>query len=377
VQIQCAQCHDHKTEKWKQEDFRRFASAILHAGLQPIDRGKPMGMIRRVEVRDLPRVAPRVAAKPDLAPIATARAAALDGTDLERGADTRKELARWMIAPENPFFARAFVNRMWGHFMGRGFVDPVDDMRPSNPAAAPEILDALAADFVKSGYDVKRLVRLIANTRAYGLAASAQAKTDPGNHLWANFRLTPLGPEELLNAIFIATDVETAARRAGIQNVDQLRAQVVRQFTFLFDVDEEFDSHDYAGTVTQALTLLNGALVGHGSRALPGSALEGILASSRSPEETIDGIYWRVLARPPTPEERAEWTKYVQDATNPAPAAAKPGKPVPIRRGGNGPLERLAGKNQAGGAASADPKRAAYEDVFWALLNTSEFLFNH
>lgn len=390
VQIQCAQCHDHKTEAWKQADFQRFASAVLHAQVVVLDKGKPMGMVKRVQVKDLGRVLPRVANNPELSPIGKARATALDGTDLEKGEGTRKALARWMTSPQNPYFARAFVNRMWGHFLGRGFVDPVDDIRPSNPAAAPEVLDALAADFVKGGYDVKRLVRLVATTRAYGLSASAQAKTDPDNHLWAKFKLTPLAPPELLAAIFAATDVEAAARRAGIQNIEQLRAQISRSFSFVFDVDEELDAHDYSGTVTQALTLLNGALVGHGSRAIPGSALADIVAQSKSNEEAIDAIYWRVLSRPPSAEERAAAVKYVQDAANaPAPAAAAPAasgsaapaasgsaaKPpkVPAKKGGGGPLDRLAPKR----SAPADPRRAALEDIFWALLNSSEFLFNH
>ncbi len=375
VQIQCAQCHDHKTEKWKQDDFRRFASAFLHARIEPIDAGKPMGAVRRVQLVDIPRVAPRLARNAETAPIAAARATALDGSDLAKGDGTRKALAAWMTSKENPWFARALVNRIWGHFLGRGFYDPVDDIRPSNPATMPELLDRVAADFVAHDFDVKHLVRTICATEAYQLAASKPGDpkgADPENVLWARFHLVPLGPEELLNALFRVTNVEDAAERAGIRNLDALRTQLVRQYTFLFDVDESDDVPDYSGTVSQALALLNGALVAQGARAIPGSALSDVLALPGGDAEKIDALTVRVLARRPTEAERARWAAYVQGAARPAPATIG-GAPGSARKvTGKGPLDRLANR-----ARGADPKRMAYEDVLWAMLNSSEFVFNH
>ena len=142
VQIQCAQCHDHKTEKWTQKDFQSFAAAFLRTRLEPVDDADAMvggkGMVRRVDLTDLDRPAPRFARKmADVDAIAKARPAAIDGTDLGGGEGVRVALARWVTAPDNPWFARAFVNRMWGHFLGRGFVDPVDDLRPSNQVGRP------------------------------------------------------------------------------------------------------------------------------------------------------------------------------------------------------------------------------------------------
>ena len=317
----------------------------------------------------------------DLTAAGKERPTALDGTDLNKGAGTRKALASWITARENPWFAKAIVNRMWGHFLGRGFTDPVDDFRESNPPTLPSVLDALAQDFVKHGYDLKYLQTTIAMTRAYGLSASASAKAGDDNRHWARFKLAPLGPEELVNALFSATDVETAAKRAGITNIDALRAQVQKSFTFLFDVDEEFDTQDYVGTVTQSLTLMNGGLVGHGSRALPGAMLGQALAQNLPTAETIDAIYMRVLSRPATAAERTRWQAHL-DATiaNPAapPAAPAPAPPPgkPIKGGkkaAQDPLSRIG--NKAG--ATADPKTQAYEDLVWTLLNSSEFLFNH
>ncbi|HEY8078469.1 MAG TPA: DUF1553 domain-containing protein, partial [Labilithrix sp.] len=367
VQIQCAQCHDHKTEKWKQDDFRRFASAFLHSRIEQLDVGPAMGMTKRVDLIDLDRVAPRFAKNADVAPVAKSKATALDGTDLEKGGQTRKVLADWMTSKQNPWFARAIVNRMWGHFLGRGFSNPVDDMRATNPETMPQLLDLLAQDFVANDYDLKHLIRVITQTEVYNLSSSATAKPDEENKLWARFHLVPLGPEELMNSLLRATNVENAAEKAGIKNLDQLRVQLVRQYGFLFDVDEEMDVPDFSGTVTQALALLNGQLTGQGSRAIPGSALDDVLAKQGDDTSKIEELYVRVLGRKPTGDESARWTNYVQIAAK-TPRATVP----PPKKGGagQGPLGRL-------GQRPTDPRRAAYEDVLWAMLNSSEFTFNH
>lgn len=378
VQIQCAQCHDHKFEKWKQDDFRRFASGFFHAKVEPLE-GREKGAIRRALLVDTPRVPPRFAKNPELAPIARTKAAALDGTDVEKGEATRRALAAWITSKENPWFAKAIVNRMWGHFLGRGFYDPVDDVRPGNPPTMPELLDRIAVDFVAHGYDLAYLVRTIAATEAYNLASSADAKTDPENKLWARFHLSPLGPEELLNALVTATNVEETAKKAGIANFEQLRVAAVKQYAFLFDVDEEDDTPDFSGTITQALALLNGALVGQGSRALPGSTLAD-LPKDGSDADRIEALTLRVLARRPTADERTKWLAYVTGAdrgreapvtgvtTAPAAGASSKGN-----RGNKGAsFERLGKKGKPVG-----PKEAAYEDLLWAMLNSSEFVFNH
>ena len=179
----------------------------------------------------------------------------------------------------------------------------------------------------------------------------------------------PLGPEELLNGLLRATDLESAAQKAGIQNMDALRLQLVRQYAFLFDTDETDDVPDYSGTVTQALSLLTGQLVGQGARAIPGSALDDVLAKPGDDASKIDALVLRVLSRSPTDAEQTKWVNYVQIAGK-TPRATIP----PPKRGGPGagPLGRLGNR-----VPPVDPRRAAYEDVMWALLNSSEFVFNH
>lgn len=364
VQIQCAQCHDHKTEAWKQDDYRKFTSAFFRARVAPRDRGRTQGQVRRVALEDSAVVPPRFQRNAELEGIVKAKPTALDGTDLAKGKDTRRALAAWMTSKTNPYFAKAFVNRMWGHFLGRGFVDPVDDIRPSNPATMPALLDEVAADFA-TDFDPKRLVRLLTATEAYQLAASRDAKTDPENKLWARFHLVPLGPEELLNAIFRATDVEHTAKELGVKNMDQLRANVVRQYAFLFDTDEEDDEPDYSGTVSQALALLNGALVAQGSRALPGSATAALVSGPGTDAEKVDALAVRVLARHATAAEKDRWVAYVNDA---GPVAKAP-KGEAARAN---PLRPLANRSP-----NVSPKAAAYEDLLWSMLNSSEFTFNH
>jgi hypothetical protein len=383
VQIQCAQCHDHKTEKWTQRDFQSFAAAFVRTRLEVVDPGRPMGRVRRVDLVDLQRSAPRFAKlamkMPDLEGITRAPPRALDGTDLGGGAGVRAALARWVTAPENPWFARAFVNRMWGHFLGRGFVNPVDDLRPSSAAVAPEILDALASDFVASGYDVKHLVRVIVGTSAYARAAApldeAIARADPEAKLWERFRMTPLGPDELLDAVVAATKLDSIVQATGRLDLAEVRSRVRKRYGFLFDVDEDTDQSDYEGTIAQGLAMLDGSLVATGASTLPGGALAEVLAASGdgsaagSDEAAIEALYLRTLSRLPTADETARWTAFVQGAPSaPAPAPAMAGKqqPDPLRG-----LETRAGRRRTGARA------AAYEDMLWTLLNTSEFVLNH
>ena len=388
VQIQCAQCHDHKTEKWTQEDFRGFAAAFVRTRLVPLDRGKNMGEVRRVEVHDLDHAAPRFAKMADLSAIEKAAPRALDGTQLTgQDGGVRAALARWVTSPSNEWFARALVNRMWGHFLGRGFVDPVDDLRPSNPPAAPALLDALAADLVTGGYRVKDLVRVIVGSEAYALSAAplpdVTAKADPEVKLWERFRVTPLGPEELLDALVAATRVDSVVRAMGRMDLDEIRAKVRQRYGFLFDVDEEADAGDYEGTIAQGLALLNGGVVAAGASVLPGSALADVLGAPGDDESKLEAVYLRTLGRLPAQDEVERWTGFLaaaQAAADAPPAAPSPAIASPGTSSGAGkkrapdPLARVE-KRAAAGAPSARVR--AWEDLLWALHNSSEFVLNH
>jgi hypothetical protein len=395
VQIQCAQCHDHKTEKWTQEDFRRFAACFSSTRVLPLSRERQAGMIRQVEVFDLPaRARPGLRRLNPNAPerLAFQRATptALDGTSFADSPNRRQALAAWMTAPENPWFAQAIVNRMWAHFLGRGFVDPIDDFRPGNPPVMPALLKQLADDFAANGYDLKRLMRLICNTKVYQLSAAAPKGQTAGETeiaLWSRYRLKPLGAEALLDSLVAATNLEPVIERFAGGNLQQIKFIVQRQFGFLFDVDEEFEQKEFEGTIPQALLLLNGSLTNSGASRIPGTALAEILAQPGTDAQKLEALALRTLSRRPTAAELARWTAFVnapravaevETAPGPAPNLRANRAKAILKQKGGGPPDPLSRLNTGRFAPSPGTARQqAYEDLFWALLNSSEFVFNH
>jgi len=400
VQIQCAQCHDHKTEKWKQTDFRSFTACFVNTRPKPVNpegyRDK-MAKDYRMELTDVNRpFVPRGKnASKDTAVYAASKPAALDGVDFSGSSNRRQALAAWMTAKENPWFAEAIVNRMWSHFLGRGFVEPIDDFRPSNPAVMPDLMERLSDDFVASNYDLKHLIRTICATQVYQLSSGPAARTDPDNTLWARYRLKPMGPAQLVDSLVQATNTKPVLEQMGNGNLDQIKANVERQFSFLFDVDEEFEQKDFEGTIPQALLMLNGGIVNTSVTPIPGTALADTLTMPGTDAQKIEALYLRTLSRKPTATELTQWTKFVdapremvggsaqpqaggglrqQRMRQNAQAAKGQGKRGPQANTGFNPLARAANKIDP---AFKTGKGQAYEDLFWALLNSSEFLFNH
>jgi Protein of unknown function (DUF1549)/Protein of unknown function (DUF1553) len=368
VQIQCAQCHDHKTEKWTTGDFRRFAAAFARTRVRP-EGGKEKGMMRTFEVSDAERARPGKKATAEQREIASLTPATLDGTELA-GEASRAELAAWITSGSNPWFARAIVNRMWALLLGRGFVEPIDDLRPSNPPRAAPVLDALAADFAAHGYDLKHLLRVICATRSYGLSAGMgrdSAGAPEAEAAWAAFGPRALPAPVLLDAILAATRLDPLLEAAFGERADALRARMRTRFRFTFDVDEGSESDNFEGTIPQALLLLNGPLVGHGSSALRGTALAEVLAMQGGDAAKIEALYLRTLSRRPSAEETVRWVRFLDEA------ASAP-EEQPASAGAQSPLARL-GKRAP--SVARTPRDRAYEDLFWALLDSSKFAFQH
>jgi hypothetical protein len=377
VQIQCAQCHDHKTEKWTQKDFRQFTAFFATTRPRPVDTGQVLG-VRRVDVKETPR------AFGFLAPIGKANREysnvtprTLNGPEVRTG-ERRKALADWMTDKNNPYFARAFVNRMWGYFTGTGFVQPVDDFRPSNEAVAPELLKALADDFVASGYDVKHLIRVICNSKVYQLSSKPSSVSKGAEHeYWSRYPLKPLELETFLSVLGRATGGERQIQNM-LEGNEFARERFLRQFVVALGTDDMAEAKDFEETIPQALMLLNGRMTNDGTREFRGSVLAEILASTDSDEKRIERLYLHTLSRRPTAAETKHWTTFVNaprtfvsGTGGPAGKDEKVGK----AKGGFG-AGFLGALNKARGAAST-PKDQAYEDLFWALINSAEFLLNH
>ncbi|MEO5725856.1 MAG: DUF1549 and DUF1553 domain-containing protein [Byssovorax sp.] len=376
VQIQCAQCHDHKTEKWKTEDFRRFAACFAKTRTDSV--GDADMKQKTFAVSDADNIAMRKRKEPEIKAIVAAAPTALDGTDFSSNENRRQALAAWMTAPDNPWFARAAVNRLWAHFLGRGFVDPITDFRPGNPAVVPELLDALARDFVASGHDIQRLIRLICATEVYQRAALGAGR----DRLWSRFRTEPLAPDELLDSLVVATKADAVAERRK-KSLDAIRERLDKQISFLFDVDEESDEADYDGSIPQALFLLNGGFVNSSARAIPGSALAEVLALPGGDDEKIQSLYLRTLSRVPDASEIASArellaTPAIEEEEPPSDPKLEAKANVKEKAKGKAPKVKSPGKGAAVVSGRAVPgKTRAYEDLFWALLNSSEFALNH
>jgi len=371
VQIQCAQCHDHKTEAWKQDDFRKFAACFARVRIQPVNRNAKMG-INMLVLEDVAKPVPRVTGNPELAPIAKSQPTALDGTDLSQQENVRKALASWITSKENPWFSKELVNRVWAHFLGRGFVNPVDDLRPGNPPDAPELWDTIAKDFTEHGYDTKRLLKTIALTEAYALSPNPGAQpSNTGIKLWSRFHVVPMGPDELVGALFAATDLDELATKATRQDPEEVRQRMLAMVLFVFNVDEEFDKPAYEGTITQALVLMNGRATAGGSSAIPGTTLRSMIEKGATDEAIITDLYLRTVSRKPTTEELGRAVQYIADAKvkPPPPKITIPPALKPTKNGD--PLARAVAQTPA------DARAAAFEDLFWSLLNSSEFFFNH
>ncbi|MEZ4445428.1 MAG: DUF1549 domain-containing protein [Polyangiaceae bacterium] len=357
VQIQCAECHDHPNGRWTQADFRRFTSAFMQVDGRPVERG--MRGVRAFELEDVATPTRATRRRMRRTGYGEDPPTALDGTDLS-GDAPRLALARWMTSPANPYFARAIVNRLWARFLGRGFVEPVDDLGAKDADVVLEpVLDRLARDFVEHGHDLRRLMQVMLSTRAYQRAAVGAAPPTR----WEHFALRPMSDTQLLRALVDATGIEPLLEEVAGDRLPRIQQNLRRAFRFTFDVDESGDEDGFSGTVPQALMLENGPLVTAGSSALEGSTLGLALAAEDG--RTLDRLYLATLSRYPDDAERAAVDQRLAEAP-----ARSDGR---LPRGG-GPVARVIRQKRI---RSDRPEVAVYEDVMWALLNSSEFFFIH
>jgi len=345
-QVQCTQCHNHPFNEWKQDAFWEFNSFFKQA--EKVEHRKYddktgrmvfdyMELIVKNDVEEGVFFETRNA----LMKVAYPRYHGID-VDREPSTNRRKELAKLILQGEHTEVAEAMVNRMWSQFFGYGFVKPVDDMGPHNAPSHPAALERLTKEFVKSGYDMKQLVRWICNTEAYSLTSKFNDKNQKDNpsagepQLFSHLYVKSMNVEQLYDSLLIATNADKAGTGSD-DKVNANRQQWLRRFVVAFGTDENDESTSFDGTIPQALMMMNGELVQKALKGETGSRLHKIINGKGSPNLKIRQLYLVSLCRQPS---RAEITKAEV-----------------VLRGAKTPLE-------------------AYQDLYWALLNSNEFIFN-
>lgn len=349
VQLDCAQCHDHPFDRWTQHDFWSFAAYFAQLP-RPVP---PQTFVGRVE--DLPQgdvVHPKsgatLAPRPLDGTIPAADDTGLDGPPEPDRRTRRAQLADWLVARDNPYFARAAANRAWAMLFGYGLVDPVDDFSSRNPPSHPEILELLADDFRSHGCDLRRPLRVLTRTAAYRRTSATTGRTaaadgtpeDP--RLYARMPLRVLTAAQLYDSLIRAAAVRNAGPAVGgVGSAAFAQGTTRAAFTAKFSGAGR-PATEFRSGIPQALTLMNGELV---ASLVDPARSDLILALADVPflsaEEKVEALFLSALSRPPRSDERARFARHVDEQSR------------------------------------AGQEARALSDVLWTLLNTTEFGCNH
>jgi hypothetical protein len=332
IKMECAQCHDHPFAKWTRKQFWEYTA--FFAGIRPQNEqaGVFGGILDDPKIREVPM--------PNSAKKIPARF--LDETEPKWAAESksREVLADWMTAPSNPFFAKAAANRLWEHFFGIGLVDPVDDFREENPASHPALIDDLAKGFIARNFDLKFLIKAITASEAYNRSSELNHRSQENVRLYARMTMKGLSPEQVFDSLALATGYRgdlTGTRFVGFRGANTPRGEILAKFAN--PVDRRTESQT---SILQALALMNGRFVADAT-SLNRSELLAAVADSpfMDTREKLDALYMAALSRPMRGSEAGRLIGYVNE-----------------------------------GGPSKDSKKAL-ADVFWVLLNSSEFILNH
>lgn len=333
VQIQCAQCHDHPFDKWTQQDFWGYAA--FFAQLQrPTGQQQFAGQVVDTNTGEV--------TLPESDEVVPPRF--LDGKSLpdDSGLSRRVQLADWLVSAENPYFARATVNRAWALLFGYGLVDPVDDLGQHNPPSHPRLLDELSADFASHGFDLRRLLRILANTRAYQLTSEVAEDESFDPRLFSRMAIKSLTPEQVYDCLSEAIRMREALGSSGATSAFGRRTDQGKQaFLAKFEAPTQ-RSTEFESGIPQALTMMNGQFLVEATDVSRSDILAAVIDSPFfTNEQRVEVLFLSALARFPSESERARFVEYVES-----------------------------------GGPTNDPNKAL-SDVLWALLNSSEFILNH
>ena len=337
LRIQCARCHHHPFEKWSQRDYYGLSAFFARVGRKP--------GLGANEERIFHRRGLATAQNPKTGENLKPTGLGSQPLELTADDDPRHALVDWMAAPDNPFFAPALVNRYWKHFFGRGIVDPEDDMRVTNPASNPDLLQGLAQGFIKSGFDIKGLIRTICNSQVYQLASEPNDYNRNDKQNFSRYYPKRLNAEVLLDALNQVTASNTGFSNlpGGTLAVQLPTGDGNSYFLTVFGKPQMESAceceRSSEANLAQSLHLLNSNEVQSKLSAATGRA--ALLANQKETpdEEKLRELYLWVYSRYPKPDELAVAGAHIEK--------------------------------------HKDKKQVAYEDILWALVNTKEFLFNH
>ena len=337
VRMVCAQCHDHPFERWTRNQYYQLAAFFASVGVKPgFDSDEEIVYLKR---DDNTIKHPKTGKVVDAAYLIASTGA----PPLNAEEDQRKALAEWLTSEENPFFARAITNRLWSYFFGRGIIDPVDDIRASNPPVNEALLQALADDFVKNGYDLQHTIRTIVNSRTYQTSIATNEWNEKDTTNFSRFLPRRLTAESLLDAITVATGSRPEFEEVPLDfTAQQLPDPHVGKGGFLdmFGRPERESACECERrnemSLPQAMSLVNGPTLAEAIADPEGRIAEAILGG-KPDRELVEDLYLATLSRFPTPGEMDKALTYLRQGT--------------------------------GRAAKA-------QDLLWALINSNAFLFN-
>jgi len=341
VKLECAQCHAHPFAKWSRDQFWEFAA--FFAGIQP---GNVRGGIQPIPNNNNP--GPRTIKIPGTDKVVKAKFLSGQEPAWKDSDSSRMVLADWVTSAANPYFAKAAVDHIWGYFFGVSLLEPIMEPNDDSPITYPELLDEMARQFTEQNFDLKFLIKAIVHTEAYQRASTGLTRaTKEDYNLFTRMPVRGLTPEQLFDSVAEATHYQQAGMSMN-NNLQPFNNQpLTPRSQFLGKFTNQDRRHETQTSILQALFLMNGKFLAEQIKPENNGSFQTLLNSmdvSGKPLPTakrVESLYVWVLARLPRPEETERLVRYIDSG---------------------GPL--------------GDPRRAM-SDVYWALLNSAEFMLNH
>lgn len=336
VKIECAQCHKHPFAKWTREQFWEFAA--FYSGQNGFRQAQPK------QKKNVSFVPGREIVIPEVNKVVKAKY--LTGKEPEWGAfsDSRKVLAEWVTSKDNPYFARAMADHLWAYIFGVSLLEPILEPNDDSPVTHPELLDKLAKELIAHGFDQMFLIRALAHTKAYQRSSGGpELATKEDYHLFLRMPIRSLSPEQIFDSIAVATHLgqqQTYSNDMRFNPGLPFGGNTPRgQFLAKFGTQER--RYDPQTSILQALFMMNGKFMTERTRAESNDDIGTLAKLDRPPRDKLRTMFYMLLSRPPREEELQRLVPYIES-----------------------------------GGPSHDRQRAI-EDIYWALLNSPEFLLNH